>query len=753
MKKIFLFLFLAINLFAYSQTKIRGNAYIVRNTDTLWFKLEGDTLLLYYTNDTIRFYNNTVIVDSDLYVGGLKDTSIAPLFYRRVFADMTTGRLYTDGDSCYISSFYIKYTCLHNLTSGIISSGDTIFIDTCYADTSQYSIKSDTSNIALQLGYSGNCKPAYINDAYGCDTINVHSYLNNDSAINTSKFYMIDGDTALRCENSNTYVGLNAGDKSIIPYDTYNTYVGKSAGAVDTFGMLNTYVGYSSGGLNIDDTGNVCVGYLAGYNNLTSGFIGVGYASGWHNTTGKYNSYFGYESGAAETTGNRNSAFGYFSGHNQKVGSDNCYFGCWAGIGTNVNQARNYNSIFGSYAGKSLNTGSSNIFVGYKAGFSNKAGNGNLFIGNKAGYSSMVSDNICIGDSSGYFLTTGINNTAIGEMSGFYYTKNNYNTLLGWGTDVWDTAGVGNTCVGFGAGLGDGSLNRRNYNCIFGMEAGGGLTTGSNNVFIGNKAGWGNATGNDNIYLGDSAGYNETDSNELFIDNSPTSTPLIYGDFETDRIGINNSSPDSTLTTGGGHFTGGLKVDGNIEADTVKIAIPFVDYLYIPIGWGNDGNMTGVPDMEEEIIQGTIVNASEFVRKFYSVADDTILVSCEFPDDIDVTYGIYFKLKGIITESTAPASGEGISFYMAGQSNGDSDPIASAYGSAVEWMYKNLDGHIQYDKIDTAYSGKVTITNFAAGETTMLRLYRDISDTDDDYLQPVGITGIKIRYKRILTAP
>ena len=45
-------------------------------------------------------------------------------------------------------------------------------------------------------------------------------------------------------------------------------------------------------------------------------------------------------------------------------------------------------------------------------------------------------------------------------------------------------------------------------------------------------AGFSNTAGSGNVFLGNEAGYKETGSNKLYIDNSDTSTPLIYGQFD-----------------------------------------------------------------------------------------------------------------------------------------------------------------------------------------------------------------------------
>jgi hypothetical protein len=51
------------------------------------------------------------------------------------------------------------------------------------------------------------------------------------------------------------------------------------------------------------------------------------------------------------------------------------------------------------------------------------------------------------------------------------------------------------------------------------------------------------------VFLGYRAGFNETGSNELYIDNSDTASPLVWGDFGNDilavngKIGVNTPSP------------------------------------------------------------------------------------------------------------------------------------------------------------------------------------------------------------------
>ena len=161
----------------------------------------------------------------------------------------------------------------------------------------------------------------------------------------------------------------------------------------------------------------------------------------------------------------------------------------------------NNNTFVGSFAG-CVNTGNWNSFIGFYAGSSNTTGGLNTFIGQKAGFSNTTgSANIFIGSSAGFDNTDGYANTFIGNTAGNENTTGYYNIFLGNGAGYKNTTGHYNTSLGF-------------------------------------KAGYSNTTGNGNVFLGYNAGYYETGSNKLYISNSDTATPLIYGDFSTGTVVI-----------------------------------------------------------------------------------------------------------------------------------------------------------------------------------------------------------------------
>jgi hypothetical protein len=190
--------------------------------------------------------------------------------------------------------------------------------------------------------------------------------------------------------------------------------------------------------------------------------------------------------------------------------------------------------------------GDTNTFYGLGAGFSITYGSYNTFIGRNAGYSNTTGYyNTFLGYYAGYFNTAGLSNTFLGYYAGYANTTGNYNTFLGLYAGYSNTTGNSNTFLGNCAGYAN---TTGNYNTFLGLSAGYANTTGNSNTFLGNYAGYNNAAGIGNISVGYQAGFNETGSNKLYIANSSTSTPLIYGDFANGILGVNGKLGVGTQT-------------------------------------------------------------------------------------------------------------------------------------------------------------------------------------------------------------
>ena len=177
----------------------------------------------------------------------------------------------------------------------------------------------------------------------------------------------------------------------------------------------------------------------------------------------------------------------------------NIFIGTLAGI--NAKPEAQFNTVIGDNAGIYTAESKLNTFLGFRAGSYSTAGR-----------------NTCLGALSGTKLGAGEGNTLAGCSAGAHLTAGNNNTLIGNGT-----AGV----------LGTGSDN-----IMIGAGAGSTARTGNANVFLGGNAGYRNADGSGNVFLGNQAGMQETGSNLLYIENTNSKEPLVYGEFNNNIVGV-----------------------------------------------------------------------------------------------------------------------------------------------------------------------------------------------------------------------
>jgi len=205
---------------------------------------------------------------------------------------------------------------------------------------------------------------------------------------------------------------------------------------------------------------------------------------------------------------------------------------------------------------------------------------------------------------------------------------------------------------------------------------------------------------------------------------------------------------DGTLdfTDGAGGTTGTMTIDANGNI-TYNKAIFIKDVDFIPIGYCKDG---GAPPEDIATISST--NDVE-ARNFDPGSDEDVFCTWQVPKDFSGT-SITFQMILIVSNATAPAAGEGVSFFMKGNSLGSGDILSTALDGTVDSSVEDLDAigvDAQYDIAYTPYSAAVTISNLAAGELAILNVYRDISDPDDDYAQDIGAIGFNIKYQKAMT--
>jgi hypothetical protein len=205
-----------------------------------------------------------------------------------------------------------------------------------------------------------------------------------------------------------------------------------------------------------------------------------------------------------------------------------------------------------------------------------------------------MADNTFYGGGALYNNVSGSQNAAFGSFSLFDNTSGSRNVATGAYSLNKNIDGNHNVATGFA------SL----YN----------NTTGDSNIGLGEHSGYSNQTGSKNIFLGYQAGYSETGSNKLYIDNSTTATPLIYGDFASDALTINGTlNSTGTLTAagimssqGGIVNTGTLTSTGNISTSGTLTAtgnistggtLTAMGIMYSQNGIVNTGTLTSTGNM------------------------------------------------------------------------------------------------------------------------------------------------------------
>ncbi|MDX1408523.1 MAG: hypothetical protein R3330_10330, partial [Saprospiraceae bacterium] len=177
-----------------------------------------------------------------------------------------------------------------------------------------------------------------------------------------------------------------------------------------------------------------------------------------------------------------------------------------------------------------------------------------VFLGAGAGASDneTFNRNVAVGDSAMYNSVNGARNSAIGQRS-------MYNNIDG------------------------------HSNVAIGADALNDNISGDGNVAVGNLAGQNASNLSYNVFLGYRAGRDATESHRLYIDNSPTSSPLIYGEFDNNLLRINGAQKvtgeldieklgvglrmngDEALWYDGSYFSWGYGAQYNYFGDALRI--------------------------------------------------------------------------------------------------------------------------------------------------------------------------------------
>lgn len=477
------------------------------------------------------------------------------------------------------------------LGSGALYNNLDGFYNTAVGKNALYQNTGGRFNVIVGSGGLFSNIIGHRNTALGYNTLFQNTVGNENIAIGIGALYEnIDrsnlvalGDSALYSNGTGAIDSIDA---------TGNTAIGSKALFANTTGYQNTATGYEALMANSSGRYNSAFGYGALYSN-TDGRLNtaIGYKSLFSNTTGRFNTGTGYFALYSNTEGRLNTAVGYRSMYANSTGSANTVIGIRAlfsntdrsnivavgdsvlynnGIGVSNAIDATGNTGVGSKVLFTNTTGYQNTAAGYQALYSNNSGYSNTGYGYTALYSNTTgSRNTANGYEVLYYNTTGIWNTGSGYRALYHNTEGQINTAFGYQSLQANTTGSYNTGTGYRSlflnisGLynvasGSESLFSNatgSYNTATGRQAlfinsTGSRNTaqgsnalssnvaGSYNTAVGAFAGY-SATGSGNVFIGYRAGYSEADSNRLYIHNDSSSTPLIYGEFDSSLVKIN----------------------------------------------------------------------------------------------------------------------------------------------------------------------------------------------------------------------
>lgn len=239
------------------------------------------------------------------------------------------------------------------------------------------------------------------------------------------------------------------------------------------------------------------------------------------------------------------------------------------------------NVAVGTNSLASITTQSENTVLGYRAAYAStslsqsiaigkwamrdKSGTGSIAIGLEAlSGSGTASYTIAIGQIAAQTVT-GQYNIAIGSDSAKLATTMSESIVIGRAAhQMSGTTATGSVVIGHFA-TGNYAVTG-NYNVIIGHLAGNDVSSGGGNVFVGRSAGFGIRTGSNNVMIGNEAGSNTgaiNTANKLYIANSNTNTPLIYGEFNNSLLRVNGKL----------EVTGGLDAVQLIDSKSANYAL------------------------------------------------------------------------------------------------------------------------------------------------------------------------------------
>jgi len=273
------------------------------------------------------------------------------------------------------------------------------------------------------------------------------------------------------------------------------------------------------------------------------------------------------------------------------------------------------NLFLGSGAGTFQSVGNSNTGTGINALNQNSSGEWNCAFGKGALENNTSSQNTAVGGCALYSNSGGFHNVAIGRSTLFANANGGQNTVIG--------ADAGSNCGSFISG---------------------------------------------SVFLGYQAGKNETNSNRLYIENSESSSPLIYGEFDNNKIRIN----------------------GNFEvSDTMKVEGPSIMTQIAINTDGSDADGSAMLDVKSTT-KGFLPPRISLLE-IYAIdnpAEGLIVYNTTYKKPVfyDGSYWLCFDGQQMLPPAIGDFIAGGIVFYLDGSGGGLVCAVSDQDGgSGIQW--------------------------------------------------------------------
>ena len=200
---------------------------------------------------------------------------------------------------------------------------------------------------------------------------------------------------------------------------------------------------------------------------------------------------------------------------------------------------------------------------------------------------------------------------AVGSYALKAYTNNDECVAIGSYALGMASSGNDNVAIGYKAIYDGSSVPTGSNNIAIGSESLKAAVGADQNVCIGSNSGYALVSGDGNVMIGYESGKAETGSNKLYIENSDSAAPLIYGEFDNDKLQVNSAHTSNnvlTVNNSNATYTGDL-----LHLTTTDAADANFDFIKADANSANQFRVNGAGTV---YAQNTTVQNADYADMF-----------------------------------------------------------------------------------------------------------------------------------------